>query len=85
MNTLQLSKTPEPIFIGKWTPKVLFSLGERPHRYGDLRRRVGNVSQRMLTRTLRNLESTGLIARRVTQSRTIAVEYALTGAGRTIV
>jgi DNA-binding HxlR family transcriptional regulator len=39
----------------------------------------------MLTRTLRNLESTGLIARRVTKSKTISVEYSLTQLGRTII
>jgi DNA-binding HxlR family transcriptional regulator len=52
------------IFIGKWTPKILFSLRHRPYRHGQLRRRLGSVSQRMLTRSLRNLESAGLIARR---------------------
>src|SRR6266852_5406068 len=55
------SKLAPPIFIGRWTPKVLFSLKERPYRHGQLRRYLGSVSQRMLTRTLRNLESTGLI------------------------
>ncbi|MBV8729567.1 MAG: helix-turn-helix transcriptional regulator, partial [Acidobacteriia bacterium] len=45
----------------------------------------GNVSQRMLTRTLRNLESTGLVARRVTRSKPIAVEYSLSKLGRTII
>jgi DNA-binding HxlR family transcriptional regulator len=39
----------------------------------------------MLTRTLRNLESAGLIARRVTQSKAITVEYSLTKLGRTII
>ena len=73
------------IFIGRWTPKILFSLKERPHRHGELRRHVGSVSQRMLTRTLRNLESTGLIARQVTRSRAVAVEYSLTQVGRTII
>ena len=85
MNTMQGSKTLSPIFIGRWTPKVLFSLKERPHRHGELRRHLGSVSQRMLTRTLRNLESTGLIARRVTRSKAIAVEYSLTQLGRTII
>jgi len=85
MNTMQESKTPSPIFIGRWTPKVLFSLKERPHRHGELRRHLGSVSQRMLTRTLRNLESTGLIARRVTRSKAIAVEYSLTQLGKTII
>jgi DNA-binding HxlR family transcriptional regulator len=50
-----------------------------------LRRQLGSVSQRMLTRTLRNLESTGLIARRVTKSKAIAVEYSLTQLGKTII
>jgi DNA-binding HxlR family transcriptional regulator len=85
MNTVQGSIMPSPIFIGRWTPKVLFSLKERPHRHGELRRHLGSVSQRMLTRTLRNLESAGLIARRVTGSRAIAVEYSLTQLGRTII
>ena len=75
----------EAIFIGRWTPKILFSLKERPHRHGELRRNVGNVSQRMLTRTLRNLESTGLINRRATRSRAKAFEYSLTKMGRTII
>jgi DNA-binding HxlR family transcriptional regulator len=73
------------IFIGRWTPKVLFSLKEKPYRHGQLRRHVGSVSQRMLTRTLRNLESTGLIARRVTRSKAIAVEYFLTRLGRPVI
>src|SRR4029077_8277397 len=85
MNTMQGSKTLSPIFIGRWTPKVLFSLKERPHRHGELRRHLGSVSQRMLTRTLRNLESTGLIARRVTRAKAIAVEYSLTQLGKTII
>jgi DNA-binding HxlR family transcriptional regulator len=85
MKKMQGSKTAAPIFIGRWTPKVLFSLKERPHRHGELRRHLGGVSQRMLTKTLRNLESTGLVARRVTSSKAIAVEYSLTQLGRTII
>jgi DNA-binding HxlR family transcriptional regulator len=85
MNTIQESRMASSIFIGRWTPKILFSLKEQPHRHGQLRRRLGTVSQRMLTRTLRNLESAGLIARRVTQSKAIAVEYSLTQLGRTII
>ncbi|MGC2767124.1 MAG: helix-turn-helix domain-containing protein [Candidatus Acidiferrum sp.] len=85
MKTTQESKTVVPIFIGKWTPKVLFSLKEKPYRHGQLRRHVGSVSQRMLTRTLRNLESTGLIARHVTKSKAMAVEYSLTRMGKTLI
>jgi DNA-binding HxlR family transcriptional regulator len=85
MNTVQGSKLAPSIFIGRWTPKILFSLKERPYRHGQLRRHLGSVSQRMLTRTLRTLESAGLIAKRVTKSKTIAVEYSLTQLGRTLI
>ncbi len=85
MKTMHGSKMPSPIFIGRWTPRILFSLKERPHRHGELRRRLGRVSQRMLTRTLRNLESTGLITRRVTGVKATAVEYSLTKLGSTLI
>ena len=85
MNTMQESKMAPSIFIGRWTPKILFSLKGRPCRHGELRRQLGSVSQRMLTRTLRNLESAGLIARRVTKSKEITVEYSLTQLGRTLI
>jgi len=85
MNTMQESQMLPSIFIGRWTPKILFSLKGRPCRHGELRRHLGSISQRMLTRTLRNLESRGLIARRVTRSKAIAVEYSLTQLGRTLI
>lgn len=85
MKVTQGSKMVPPIFIGRWTPKILFSLKVRAYRHGQLRRHLGSVSQRMLTRTLRNLESAGLIARRVTGSKPVAVEYSLTQLGTTIV
>jgi DNA-binding HxlR family transcriptional regulator len=85
MNTTQTTNLLPPIFIGRWTPKILFSLKRRPYRPGQLRRHLVGVSQRMLTKTLRNLESTGLIARRVTGSNAIAVEYSLTAQGRTLI
>jgi DNA-binding HxlR family transcriptional regulator len=78
---VHLGVTPT-LFIGKWTVRVLFLLKERPYRHAQLRRRLGAISQRMLTRTLRNLESTGLISRKVTQSRSITVSYSLTKLGR---
>jgi DNA-binding HxlR family transcriptional regulator len=82
---MRVSNMVAHIFIGRWTPKILFSLTERPHRHGELRRHLGTVSQRMLTRNLRSLESAGLISRRVTRSKATAVEYSLTQLGRTII
>jgi len=63
------SETGSAIFIGKWTVKIVNLLKNSPLRHGQLRRGLGNVSQRMLTRTLRHLESSGLIKRQVTQSK----------------
>src|SRR6516164_5626366 len=71
--------------LGTHMPKILFSLQEKPYRHGELRRRLQGVSQRMLTRTLRSLESSGLIARSVTTSKRVAVEYSLTQLGKTII
>src|SRR3954471_16957510 len=82
MTQLQMVR---PLFIGRWTPKILFSLRERPYRHGHLRRRLGSISQRMLTRNLRQLETSGLVSRRVTQAKAVAVEYSLTHLGRTLV
>jgi DNA-binding HxlR family transcriptional regulator len=70
------------LFIGRWTVRILFLLGERPYHHAELRRRLGAISQRMLTRTLRNLETTGLISRETTRSRSVRVEYSLTKLGR---
>jgi DNA-binding HxlR family transcriptional regulator len=85
MNSTQASRIGLSIFIGRWTPTILFSLKVLPYRHGELRRHLGTVSQRMLTRTLRNLEYTGLIVRRVTRSKAIAVEYSLTQMGRALI
>src|SRR6516165_7219467 len=69
-------------FIGRWTVMIMYALNERPQRHAELRRSVRGISQRMLTKTLRNLESSGLIVRRVMNSKPLAVEYALSKAGR---
>lgn len=73
------------IFIGKWTVKVMYLLKKSPQRHGQLRRGLRDVSQRMLTRTLRNLESSGLIARQVMRSKSLVVQYSLTKLGRTFI
>src|SRR5260370_8517241 len=61
MKTMQESKMAPPIFIGRWTPKVLFSLKERPYCHGQLRRYLGRGSPPIPPKTLPNLQSTRLI------------------------
>jgi DNA-binding HxlR family transcriptional regulator len=79
------SKTVSMLHIGKWTVKIVSALENQPHRHRQLRRLLGNISQRMLTKNLRDLESAGLVAQRVTKSRSVAVEYSLTKMGKTFV
>ena len=66
----------------KWSALVVTYLGQGPMRFSALRREIGNISQKMLTTTLRNLERDGLVARVVTPSRPPRVDYALTDLGR---
>ena len=69
----------------KWTVRVVMSLAEGSLRFNELRREIPNISQRMLTRTLRNLERDGLVQRTVTPSVPPRVDYALTPLGSSLV
>jgi DNA-binding HxlR family transcriptional regulator len=66
----------------KWTLLVIRTLGAGPRRFNALRRDVGEISQKMLTQTLRELEQNGFVKRTVTPTRPPEVEYALTDLGR---
>ena len=66
----------------KWTLLVMALLADGPRRYSELRRAIEGISQRMLTLTLRNLESDGLVVRTVTPSTPPRVDYAVSEVGR---
>jgi DNA-binding HxlR family transcriptional regulator len=66
----------------KWTLLVVRALGNGPRRFNALKRDVGEVSQKMLTATLRELEENGFVSRTVTPTMPPQVEYALTDLGR---
>jgi DNA-binding HxlR family transcriptional regulator len=68
----------------KWSMLFVQLLGERPHRFGELRRAVPDISQRMLTQTLRDLQRDGLVAREVFPTVPPGVEYRLTPLGQTL-
>lgn len=70
---------------GKWKPILLFHLTERPRRYSELQRLVPGASDRMLTRSLRELEADGLVSRTVTAAVPVRVDYALTMDGRSLI
>src|SRR5919198_958480 len=67
-----------------WSVVVVFALGEGPRRYGELQERIGGISKKMLTQTLRRLERNGLVERRRIRSAPPGVEYRLTPLGRTL-
>ncbi len=69
---------------GKWAVVTLFALSDGPVRHGDLVALIGGVSRKVLTQTLRRLEDSGLVERRVFAEAPPRVEYALTELGRTL-
>jgi DNA-binding HxlR family transcriptional regulator len=69
---------------GKWKGIALYHLLEGPKRYTELKRDVGNVTQRMLTKQLRELEKDGLIVRKVFPVVPPHVEYSLSKKGKTL-
>ncbi|MFI6298801.1 winged helix-turn-helix transcriptional regulator [Nonomuraea sp. NPDC050790] len=68
----------------RWSLLLVALLGKGPQRYNQLHRAVEGISQRMLTRTLRNLEVDGLVRREVFPTVPPSVEYSLTPLGRTL-
>lgn len=66
----------------KWTVLVVSQLGEGTMRFNELRRTIGNISQKMLTTTLRDLEHDGFVIRTVYPTIPPRVEYELTELGR---
>jgi DNA-binding HxlR family transcriptional regulator len=68
----------------KWTVLVVELIASGPTRFNEIRRTIGNISQRMLTLTLRELERDGLVTRTVYPTVPPRVEYQLTKLGRTL-
>jgi DNA-binding HxlR family transcriptional regulator len=66
----------------KWTLLVVRVLGHGPRRFNALRRDVGEISQKVLASTLRDLEENGFVTRTVTPVTPPQVEYSLTDLGR---
>ena len=72
------------LIASKWSILVLTALADGPMRNGALLRKIGGVSQKMLTQTLRDLECNGLVARKTLESVPPHVEYRLTSLGRSL-
>jgi DNA-binding HxlR family transcriptional regulator len=72
------------VISGRWSSLLMMALAERPHRFGELRRLVPDISQRMLTQTLHELQRDGYVNRQVFPTKPPGVEYSLTDLGRSM-
>ncbi len=72
------------LLAGAWTPQIVWFLQTEPRRFGDLKRDLGNVSAKVLTTRLREMEEKGIITRKVMPTSPPTVEYALTEVGQKI-
>ncbi len=70
---------------GKWKPLILFHLQSGPRRFGELRRRVVGVSEKVLIQQLRELVAAGVLIRRDHQRLPPVVDYTVTPFGMTLV
>ena len=68
----------------KWSYLLILHLSDGPLRFGQLRRAVDDISQRMLTETLRSLQRDGLVDRTVFPTTPPSVEYRLTERGQSL-
>jgi DNA-binding HxlR family transcriptional regulator len=66
----------------KWSVLVVMALSQGPQRFSELRDRIGGISQKMLTATLRGLERDGLVRRTIFPTIPPRVDYELTDLGR---
>lgn len=66
---------------GKWKPLLLWALAEAPRRYGELRREVEGISEKVLIQQLRELEHDGIVERTVHEQVPPKVVYSLTPLG----
>ncbi len=72
------------IISGKWKPLILYFLLEGPKRYGELKRTIQGVSDKVLIQQLKDLESDRVLARTDYKEVPPRVDYALTPLGRSL-
>ena len=70
---------------GKWKPLILYHLNPGPRRFGDLRRQVAGISEKVLIQQLRELAAAGVVVRHDYQRVPPMVDYTVTPFGMTLV
>ncbi len=69
---------------GKWKPIILFHLAGGPRRFGEVRKLVQGISEKVLIQQLRELEADGVVNRHDHQQVPPRVDYSMTPFGRTL-
>lgn len=69
------------VFCKRWTGLIVHALLDRPRRFAELSGAVAGLSERMLSERLKELETEGIVQRRVLPGTPVGVEYALTAKG----
>jgi DNA-binding HxlR family transcriptional regulator len=77
-------RTTLDVIGGKWKPLILFYLKDGPKRFSDLKCGIPDVTQKMLTDRLRQLDKDGIVHREVYPQVPPKVEYSLTAYGKTL-
>ena len=72
------------VIAGKWKPLIIYFLLQGPCRYGELKRAVQSVSDKMLIQQLKELESDGIVTRKDYQEVPPRVDYTLTPLGQSL-
>lgn len=73
------------ILSGKWVPQIIWHLAKGEQRFGQLRKLMPKVTQKMLTQQLRSLEKNGIVNRKAYPEVPPVVEYSLTEIGKKLI
>jgi len=72
------------LFRGKWKPMVIHILIEKPMRFGELKKLMSPISQKVLTEQLRELEGNRIVQRDIIDGKVLNVTYSLTDFGQSL-
>ena len=72
------------VISGKWKPLILYFLAQGPNRYGELRRAVRGVSDKVLIQHLKEMEADGILIRHDYKEVPPRVDYSVTPLGRSL-
>ena len=82
---LRASRDALKIIQGKWRIPIVISLTYGIKRFGEIQRDIGDISPKMLSQELKALEENKIISRTMYDSMPVAVEYALTPLGESLI